>query len=79
MRFGHNFCLGGPSGTRSMRLNCISQDLLRDTPLDHIWHAQICAQIWPDTAKYGLLGALNIVEWGSPKNILQNTVQTSLS
>ena len=29
--------------TSSMRLKCISQDLFRDTPLDHIWHAQICA------------------------------------
>ena len=28
-----------------MRLNCILQDLFRDTPLDHIWHAQIRAQI----------------------------------
>ena len=27
MRFGHNFWLGGPIDTRSMRLNCILQDL----------------------------------------------------
>ena len=32
--------LVGPINTRSMRLNCILQDLLRDTPLDHIWRAQ---------------------------------------
>ena len=25
-----------------MRLNYILQDLFRDTPLDHIWSAQIC-------------------------------------
>ena len=30
--------------TSSMRLKCISQDLFRDTPLDHIWRAQICAK-----------------------------------
>ena len=45
MRFGHNFWLGGPIDTRSMRLNCILQDLFRDTPLDHIWPAQIRAQV----------------------------------
>ena len=27
-----------------MRLNCILQDLFRDTPLDHIRRAQICAK-----------------------------------
>ena len=43
MRFGHNFWLGGPNDKRSMRLNCILQDLFRDTPLDHIWRAQIRA------------------------------------
>ena len=42
MRFGHNFWLEGPIGLRSMRLNGILQDLLRDTPLDHIWRTQIC-------------------------------------
>ena len=51
MRFGHNFWLGAPVDTRSTHLNCILQDLFRDTPLDHIWgaqiHAQIC-QIWPN-------------------------------
>ena len=49
MIFGHNFRLGGPIDTRLMRLNCILHDLFRDTPLDHIWHAQIRAQIWPIT------------------------------
>ena len=49
MIFGHNFRLGGPIDTRFMRLNCILQDLFRDTPLDHIWHAQIRAQIRPNT------------------------------
>ena len=33
----------------TMRLNCILQDLFRDTPLDHIWHAQIRAQFRPNT------------------------------
>ena len=32
-----------------MHLNCILQDLIRDIPLDHIWHAQIRAQIRPNT------------------------------
>ena len=27
-----------------MRLNSILQGLFRDTPLDHIWRAQICAK-----------------------------------
>ena len=50
-RFGHNFWLGGPIHIRSTRLNCIWQDLFRDIPLDHIWRAQIRAQIcqiWPN-------------------------------
>ena len=34
--------IGGPINTRSTPLNCILQDLFRDTPLDHIWSAQIC-------------------------------------
>ena len=38
--------------TKSMRLNCILHDLFRDTPLDHIWCAQIRTQIWPKSAKY---------------------------
>ena len=37
----------GPSDLRPTRLNCILQDLFRDTPLDHIARAQIC-QIWPN-------------------------------
>ena len=41
-----------------MHLNCISQDHFRDTPLDHIWQAQIRAQIHaqiqPNTAKYNV-------------------------
>ena len=60
IRFGHNFWLGGPIDTRSIRLNCILQDLFRDTPLDHNWHTQISAQIRPNTvfgaAKYGQVG-----------------------
>ena len=36
MGFGHNFWLGGSIDKGSMRLNCILQDLFRDTPLDHI-------------------------------------------
>ena len=31
------------------RPNCILQDLFRDIPLDHIWHAQLRAQIRPNT------------------------------
>ena len=45
MRFGHNFWLEGPIDLRPTRLNCILQDLFRDTPLDHIARAQICTQI----------------------------------
>ena len=47
----HNFWLEGPIDLRLMRLNCILQDLFRDTPLDHIARAQICTQIcqiWPN-------------------------------
>ena len=33
----------GPTGARSTRLNCIVQDLSRDTTVDHIWRAQLCA------------------------------------
>ena len=43
--FGHNFWLEGPIDLRPTRLNCILQDLFRDTPLDLIWRAQICTQI----------------------------------
>ena len=49
--FSHNFWLEGPIDLRRTRLNCIMQDLFRDTPLDHIWGAQIRAQIcqiWPN-------------------------------
>ena len=56
MRYGHNFSLGGPIDLESMRLNCILQDLFRDTPLDHVWYAQIRTQIWPNTAKYAKYG-----------------------
>ena len=34
----------GPIDLRPTRLNCILQDLFRDTPLDHIWRAQICSK-----------------------------------
>ena len=37
--------LWGPIDTRPARLNCIFQDLFRDTALNHILRAQICAQI----------------------------------
>ena len=47
MRFGHNFWLGGggPIDIWSTNLNCILQTLFRDTPLNHIWRAEIRAQI----------------------------------
>ena len=44
--FGHNFWLEGPIDLRPTRLNCILQDLFRDTPLDHIWRTEIRTQIW---------------------------------
>ena len=43
IKFGPYFWLEGPTDTRSTPLNCILQDLFRDTPLDHIWHAEIHA------------------------------------
>ena len=58
--------------TSSTRLNCILQDLFRDAPLDHIWHAQIRAQIRPN-GKIRLirflgayLGTPRMVKWGCP-------------
>ena len=44
MRFGHNYSLEGTIDLRPTRLNCILQDLFRDTPLDHIWCAQMCVK-----------------------------------
>ena len=41
----------GPIDLWPTRLNCILQDLFRDTPLDHNVRAQICTQIcqiWPN-------------------------------
>ena len=41
----------GPIDPRSTRLSYILQDVFRDTPLEHIWLAQICthiSQIWPN-------------------------------
>ena len=37
--------LEGPIDQRPTCLNCILQDLFRDTPLDPIWRAPICGQI----------------------------------
>ena len=45
MILGHTFWLGTPIDIKSTHLNCILQDLFRDTPLDHILRAQICTQI----------------------------------
>ena len=49
--FSHIFWLGGHIDQRLTRLSCILHELFRDTPLDHIWGAQIRAQIcqiWPN-------------------------------
>ena len=43
LRFGHNFWLGGPIDLRSTLLNCILQDLFRDTPTGHIYHTEMRA------------------------------------
>ena len=76
MRFGHNFWLGGPIDTMSMYLNCILQDLFRDTPLDQIWGAQIRTQI-PYFAYLGTyLSVPNMVKWIVPEKILQNALKT---
>ena len=45
--FGHNFWLWGPIDTGSTRLNCILQDLFRDTPSDRD------LRIWPYFAVFG--------------------------
>ena len=55
MKFGHNFWLKGPIDLRPTGLNCILQDHFRDTPLDHIWRAQICAKN-AYLAIFGILG-----------------------
>ena len=44
MSFGHSFWLESPIDLRPTRLNYILQDLFRDTPLDHIWRAQLMHQ-----------------------------------
>ena len=44
LRFCHHFWLRGPIDLRSTRLNCILQDLFKDTLLDHIWPAKICVK-----------------------------------
>ena len=36
----------------SMRVNCILDDFFRNTPLDHMWRAEILAQILPNIAKH---------------------------
>ena len=69
-----------------MRLNCILQDLFKDTPLDHICRAQIRAPntvfgvfgcLWLYIAALGkYLSAPNMVKWGIPEKILQNAFQT---
>ena len=64
MRFGHNSWLGGPIDTRSMRLNCILQDLFRDTPLDHILRSQMCA---PNTV-FGAFGHIWARNWAHQKS-----------
>ena len=49
--FGQNFWLNGPIDLRIAHLNYILQDLIKDTPLDHILvpkHAYL--------AKYAYLG-----------------------
>ena len=56
MRFGFYFWLGGPVDLKPECLNCISQDFFRDTPLDHIWRAQIRA--W--NTIFGIYGILGI-------------------
>ena len=46
MTFGHNFWPGGPIDEWSTLLNCILQDLFRDTPLDHFKRPNV--HIWPN-------------------------------
>ena len=43
---GNNFWLEGPIDLRPTRLNCILQDLFRDTKLDQIWPNMPNMHIW---------------------------------
>ena len=73
MRFSHNFWLGAPIDTRSMHLNCILQDLFRDTPTwPYLVRPNTCPNM-PNMAIYAkyaylgaYLGARNMVKWGVP-------------
>ena len=49
--FGH-FWVGSLVNLISMRVNCILDDFFRNTPLDHMWRAEILAQILPNIAKH---------------------------
>ena len=52
--------LDEPPKKISTRLNCILQDLFRDTPFDHIARAQICIQICI-LGIFGQNGSRNVV------------------
>ena len=60
MRFGHKFWRGGPIDLRSMCLNCILQDLFRNTLKPYLLHSNTR----PNMAKYAKYGICQII-WGT--------------
>ena len=63
IRLGHIFWLEGPIHLRPTRLNCILQDLFRDTPLDHIARAQIFPPKYAYLAYLAIFGIFGRVIW----------------
>ena len=70
-RFGNNFWLESPIDLRPTPLNCVLQDLFRDTLLDYIWRAQICI--------FGIFGGAKYGQVGCPWKDHIILVQTNLS
>ena len=56
-----------------MRLNSILQDLLRDTPLDHIWHAKNAYLVYLDLTVH-LSYLETFFEHPTRRHIFANTV-----
>merc|ERR1712013_391350 len=64
--------------------NCILHDLFRNTPLDHVWRAQIgaqiCTQIRPNTPRYFwcVFGCIKCGRVGYPRRDLANCSSVAL-
>ena len=68
--FGHKFWLEGPIDKiliSPTRLNYILQDLFRDTPIDHIWRAQICQILLMRVLKLKMNILKVTLRWSSQK------------